>query len=196
MTHIPPTVEEEPSPADRPPPVLEEETTMMLTSPTKKRLSVVTSSVVFDLAEDIIKTFILIDSPQQVNIPGVARIAIEESFKRWGATNHSNNNSVRDYSILNDGEDIKVTADSTKSVYTPTSPGHAAELDDETYIELFATAKKEIYELMKKDKLMKWKDTANFRDFFNNLASLNSRKNSQGSFVNSTHGTGSRRLGM
>lgn len=134
-------------------------------SPPRKRMSVVTSSVVYDLAEDIMRRFIYIDSPLQINISGQLRSAVEDRFKRWGACNSSL--AVYSSAVLNNGSILVNATESTKSLY---QPGNLLGDDsDEGFIELFSAAKKEVYELLRRDKFAKWRETPEFMSFFQSL---------------------------
>ena len=111
-------------------------------SPIKRRQSVVTSGAVYDLAEDIVRRFVLSDSPQQVNLPGSTRIAIEESFRRWGATNEPAVIPIGH--VISNGSIMVNATESTKSVYT-LLPSQGSGLSQGSFVELFAEAKKEVW---------------------------------------------------
>ena len=121
----------------------QEEDRALPASPSKRRQSVVTTGAVYDLAEDIVKRFILVDSPHQVNISGATRANIEENFKRWGASNEIPTTSVNVGHVLSNGSIVVNATESTKSIYTtPALSGIG--VSGETFIELFADAKKEV----------------------------------------------------
>lgn len=109
----------------------------------RRRQSVVTSGAVYDLAEDIIKRFVLDDAPQQVNLPGATRTAIEENFRRWGATHEAAATTTNIGHVISNGSIVVNATESTKSIYTPLS-FHGSGVSEESFVELFADAKKEV----------------------------------------------------
>ena len=110
-------------------------------SPMKRRQSVVTAGAVYDLAEDIMRRFVLTDAPQQVNIPGAIRTSIEESFRRWGASNEPTVSNIGH--VISNGSIVVNATESTKSIFTPLST-HVSGVSEGSFVELFADAKKEV----------------------------------------------------
>ena len=153
---------------------------MIVRSQIKRRNSVITSNIIYDLAEEIVRTFIVMEAPSQVNIPGDMRVAIEDSFQRWGSATiafASTDSSI--YNIGSSGNgSIRIGVSSSRSFrcsigqgqqYQDTSNDQGEQLSDEKYIELFSAAKREVFELMRKDKFQTWRESQEFRAFFDAL---------------------------